>query len=121
MNKLTPFGYPVFVIWKLIKDKPVRHMVDNIWGLNQLIIPDVYPMPLQAEILASIHGCHYISMIDATSYFHQWQVHPESHHCLTVISHLGQHTFNCAIMGFQNTPAYTQCKMDQILADLPFT
>ena len=112
MNKLTPFGYPVFVIWKLIKDKPVRHMVDNIWGLNQLIIPDVYPMPLQAEILASIHGCHYISMIDATSYFHQWQVHPESHHCLTVISHLGQHTFNCAIMGFQNTPAYTQCEMD---------
>ena len=75
-------------------------MVVDIRGLNQLIIPDVYPMPLQAEILASICGCHYISMIDATLYFHQWQVHPESCHCLMVVSHLGQHTFNFAIMGF---------------------
>ena len=29
-------------------------------------------------ILASIWGCHYMSAIDATAYFNQWHVHPES-------------------------------------------
>ena len=77
-------------------------------------------MPSQAEIMASIRGCRYISAIDATAYFNQWRVHPESRHCLTVVSHLGQHTFNCTITGFRNTPAYTQREMDRILADLPF-
>jgi hypothetical protein len=119
-KKLTPFSYPVFVIWKLVNGELKGRMVVDIRGLNLLVIPDVYPMPSQADILASIRGCQYISAIDATVYFHQWRVHPESCHCLTVVSHLGQHTFNCAIIGFRNTPAYTQREMDRILADLPF-
>ena len=119
-TKLTSFSYPVFVIWKPVYGVPKGHMVVDIRGLNQLVIPDVYPMPSQAEILASIRGCRYISAIDATAYFNQWRVHPESRHCLIVVSHLGQHTFNCTITGFRNTPAYTQREMDRILADLPF-
>jgi hypothetical protein len=54
------------------------------------------------------------------SFFYQWQVHPESRQCLTVVSHLGQHTFNCTMMGFRNSPAYVQRKMDKILADMGF-
>ena len=119
-TKLTSFGYPVFIVWKPVYGVLKGRMVVDIRGLNQLVTPDVYPMPSQAEILASIRGCRYISAIDATAYFNQWRVHPESRHCLTVVSHLGQHTFNCTITGFRNTPAYMQREMDRILVDLPF-
>jgi hypothetical protein len=33
-------------------------------------------------------------------------------------THLGQHTFNCTLMGFRNTPAYTQREIDAIMVDL---
>ena len=71
MTKLISFSYPVFIVWKLVYRVLKGHIIVNIKGLNQLIIPDVYPILSQAEILASIRGYCYISAIDATTYFNQ--------------------------------------------------
>lgn len=112
----TPFSYPVFVVWRdLPNGERKGRMVVDIRGLNQLVVPDVYPMPSQADILHIIQGCRFITVMDATSFIYQWRTHAESRRYLTISTYLRQHTFLCTLMGFCNTPAYTQREMDYIL------
>lgn len=115
-TQATPFSYPVFVVWKTLLDgsKKGRAVVD-IRGLNDLIVPDVYPVPLQSEVIARLLGCTHIAVMDAMSFFYQWRTHPDSRHMLTVVSHRGQETFNVPVMGCMNSVAYVQRQIDRIL------
>ena len=112
----TPFSYPVFVVYKTTTDgqRKGRAVVD-IRGLNHQTLPDAYPIPLQTDIISAVRGCSYITVLDATSFFYQWRVHPDDQHKLTVVSHRGQETFKVPIMGFRNSPAYVQRQIDRIL------
>ena len=114
----TPFSYPVFCVWKpdvdgdgLQKGRPVI----DIRGLNAITQPDAYPLPLQSEIIVAVRDCIYISVIDCSAFFYQWRVHPSDRHKLTVVSHRGQESFNVAVMGFKNSPAYVQRQIDRLL------
>ncbi len=78
-------------------------------------MPDAYPVPSQTDILATIQGAQFISTVDCSSFFYQWRVKPEHRHRLTVSSHRGQETFNVAVMGYRNSPAYVQRMIDRIL------
>ena len=115
----TPHGYPVFVVWRTVQgpDGPERkgRVVVDIRGLNKIAITDSYPMPLQSDITSAVAGCVYISVFDAAGFFHQWLVRLADRHKLTVVSHRGQEQFNVAVMGFKNSPAYVQRKIDTIL------
>jgi hypothetical protein len=46
-------------------------VVIDIRGLNELVVPDVYPMPTQDDLLELVQGYQYISVVDTTSFFHQ--------------------------------------------------
>ena len=95
----TPFSYPVFVVWKTLANEQRKgRVVVDIRGLNQLVVPDAYPLPLQADIISAVKGSSYISVIDCASFFYQWRVHPEDRPKLTVVTHRGQETFNVAVM-----------------------
>ena len=117
----TPFGFPVFVVWKTIlvgpEKTPVRkgRVVVDIRGLNQISVPDSYPLPLQTDIISAVMGSNYISTVDCSSFFYQWRVAPEDIHKLTVVSHRGQESFKVAVMGYRNSPPYVQRQMDRIL------
>ncbi len=89
-------------------------MVD-IRGLNAVIIPDAYPLPLQADITAAAKDASYISVVDCASFSYQWRVHPDDRHKLTVVTHRDQESFNVAIIGFENFPAYVQRQTDRLL------
>lgn len=112
----TPTGYPVFVIWKTVeKDGQQTRkgpVVVDIRPLNRETEPDVYPIPLQEEILAMVAGKPFVSVCDAISFFHQWIVFPPHRTRLAVVSHQGQEVFNVAVMGFRNAAAYMQRIMD---------
>lgn len=112
----TPWSYPCFVVWKTGPDgiKKGRVVVD-VRRLNSMTIPDVYPLPLQSDIIAAVRDCPYISVIDCAGFFYQWRVHPSDRHKLTVISHRGQESFNVAVMGYRNSPAYVQRQIDRLL------
>lgn len=112
----TPHGYPVFVIWRNNSSGGKKgRMVVDIRGLNQITVPDSYPMPLQSDIIQAVSGCSYISVIDAQGYFYQYWVRASDRHKFTIVSHRGQETFNVAIMGFKNSPSYVQRQTDGIL------
>ena len=86
----TPFSYPVFMVWKTLPDGSRKgRAVVNIRGLNNLILPDAYPLPLQLDIIASMHGCTHISVLNASSFFYQWRLHPDYWHMVTVVTHRG--------------------------------
>ena len=71
MSKDTPFSFPVFVIWKLdVEGKRKGRAVVNIQNLNEMVLPDSYPLPLQSEIIANIQGCTNLAILDVTSFFY---------------------------------------------------
>lgn len=112
----TPFSYPCFVVWKTLPsgERKGRVVVD-IRGLNNLTIPDAYPLPLQSDIIFAVRDCSFITVIDCVSFYYQWRVHPNDRHKLTVVSHRGQECFNVAVMGYKNSPSYVQRQIDRIL------
>lgn len=123
VDKPTPFGFPVFVVWRTVPTgsgadrRMVRkgRVVVDIRGLNKVTTTDAYPLPLQQDIIGALADCPFISTVDAASFFHQWPVKEDDRHKLTVISYRGQERYNVAIMGFKNSPSYVQRQMDRIL------
>lgn len=112
----TPFSYPVFCVWKTTENGQRKgRVVVDIRGLNAITQPDAYPLPLQSDMIQLVRRCSYITVIDCSSFFYQWRVHPQDRHKLTVVSHRGQESFNVAVMGYKNSPAYVQRQIDRLL------
>lgn len=80
-----------------------------------IAVPDNYPLPLQSDIINSLRGKQYITAVDATSFFYQFGVYPPHRDRFTLISPRGLERSTVALMGFRNSPAYTQRFMDQLL------
>jgi len=114
---LTPFGFLVFVAWRNIDGKRKGRVVVDIRGLNKVTVPDSYPMPLQSDIAAAVAGCKYISVNDATSFFHQMRVKFNDRSKLCVVSYRGREQYNVALMGYANSLAYAQRQSDTILQE----
>ena len=112
----TPFSFPVFVIYKTDHQgrRKDRAVVD-IRKLNELVLPNSYPFPLQSEIIVNVQGCTKLSVLDIALFFYQWRLHPDHRFMFTVITHRGQETFQVPIMGYINLVAYVQRKIDNIL------
>ena len=70
----------------------ISELVD-IRALDNIVIKDSYPTPLESEVIAHLPGCTHISALDAMSFLYQWRVHPDYHKLTTVVSHRGQVTF----------------------------
>ena len=115
----TPFSFPVFVVWKSDSDgKKKGCAVVDIRKLNDLVLPDFYPLPLQSEIIANVQGCTNLAILDAASFFYQWRLHPDHRFMFTVVTHRGQKTFQVSIMGYINSVAYVQQEIDNILREV---
>jgi hypothetical protein len=114
-REATPFAHPVFVVWRTVHGKAKGRVVIDLRALNRVAVPDNYPLPLQSEIIASIRGKQYTTAIDATSFFYQFGVYPKHRDRFTLISPRGLERPKVALMGFRNSPAYTQRYMDRLL------
>jgi len=112
---LTPFAFPVFVVWRNVEGQRKGRVVVDIRGLNKVTMTDAYPMPLQTDITLAVVGYRYISTVDATGFFHQFQVRTSDRPKLSVVTHRGREHYNVALMGFKNAPAYAQRQINQIL------
>ena len=92
-------------------------MID-IRDLNDLIVPDVYFVSLQTDIITRLLECTHLSILDAMSFFYQWLIHLNHRYMLTVVSHRGQKIFNVSIMRYMNSIAYVQRQIDKILRSI---
>jgi hypothetical protein len=95
-------------------------VVVDIRGLNKIAVPDSYPRPRQGDIISATRGSKYITVVDVSSFFCQWPVHPDDHHKFAVNSHRSQEFFTVAVMGFRNSPPYSQRQIERIIGDRRF-
>lgn len=67
-----PFSFPMFVVYKTnIKGEKKRHPIVNIHKLNDLVVLDIYSLPLQSDIIASVQGYTNLAILDIISFFYQ--------------------------------------------------
>ena len=71
-EELTPFAFPVFVVYKIvfvesnkISERKGRVVVD-IRGLNKITILDNHSLPLQNDIITSVQGYIFISVVNCS-------------------------------------------------------
>ena len=70
-TQATPFSYPIFIVWKtLLNSSRKGRAVVDIRGLNNLIVPNVYLVPLQLEVIVRLIGYTHIAIIDVILFFY---------------------------------------------------
>ncbi|RWA03570.1 hypothetical protein EKO27_g11536 [Xylaria grammica] len=117
VSEPTPFAHPLFVVWRTVHGVEKGRVVNDLRNLNRIAVPDNYPLPLQANVINALKGKKFITIVDATGFFHQFSVHPDYRDRFTIISPRGLERSKVALMGFRNTPAYAQRFMDKLLRD----
>jgi Reverse transcriptase (RNA-dependent DNA polymerase) len=108
----SPAGWPVFVVKKGAKWRPVV----DLRGLNKFIAPDAYPLPRQDDITSAIMGKYWLSIFDILSAYYQRRVHPSDGWKLATSTHRGHEAWTVAPMGLSISVAHQQRYMDKLLA-----
>lgn len=100
--KGSPAAWPVFVVKRGSKWRPIV----DFCGLNQLIVPDAYPLLRQEDIVEEFLGMHWISLFNILSGYYQRRVHPDDRWKLAVATHRVHEMFTVAPMGLSNSVAH---------------
>lgn len=107
ITDLTPFSFPVFVVYKIDYQRGRKgQAVVDVYKLNELVLPDSYPLSLQSEIIVNVQDCINLAILDTASFFYQWCLHLDHRFMFTVIIDRGQETFQVPIMGYINLMVY---------------
>ena len=100
------------------KNQSLRLCVD-FRELNEQTIKDAYALPQIDELLVSLGGNRYYSVLDMKSGYHQVEL-DESHKPFTAFTMgpLGFYEYNRLAFGLSNSPATYQRLMEECLQDL---
>ena len=112
----SPFASNVVLVRK--KDNSMRMCVDYR-TLNKKTIKDSYALPRIEEILDTLSGSKYFSVLDMKSGYHQVEIE-EQHKERTAftVGPLGLWEFNRLAFGLTNSPSTYQRLMEECLGDL---
>ena len=100
------------------KNGKVRICVD-LKPLNHNILREVHPLSKVDETLARLSGAKIFSKLDVNSGFWQIPLSPSSRLLTTFITPMGRYCFNKLPFGISSAPEHFQCRMSEILTDLP--
>lgn len=112
----SPFASNVVLVRK--KDGKLRMCIDYRF-LNKRTIRDSYALPRIEEVLDTLSGAKYFSVVDMRSGYHQVEI-KDSHKERTAftVGSLGFFEFNRLPFGLSNSPATYQRIMEEMLGDL---
>jgi hypothetical protein len=108
----SPWAAPVFIVYR--NGKP--RMVIDLRKLNEMVIPDEFPLPRQDDILQALSGSQWLTTLDALSGFTQLTMSDASAEKLAFRTHRGLWQFRRMPFGYRNGPSVFQRVMHNVLA-----
>ncbi|THH19755.1 hypothetical protein EUX98_g8715 [Antrodiella citrinella] len=108
----SPWGAPGFIVYR--NGKP--RMVIDYRKLNEMTIPDEFPLPKQEDIMNALSGAQWLSTMDALSGFTQVLIQEDDRPKTAFRTHRGLHQFRRMPFGLRNGPSIFQRIMQNVLA-----
>lgn len=113
----SEWASPLVLVWK--PSGELRICTDFRW-LNQRTEKDAYPLPHQADALASLGGNCYFSTMDLTSGFYNIPIHEDDRKYTACTTPVGLYEYNRMAQGLCNSPATFSRMMTSIFGDQNF-
>ncbi|KAJ3007678.1 hypothetical protein NUW54_g3453 [Trametes sanguinea] len=113
---MSPWGAPGFIVYR--NGKP--RMVIDYRKLNELTIPDEFPLPKQEDIMHALSGAQWLSTMDALAGFTQIIIEEKDRPKTAFRTHRGLWQFRRMPFGLRNGPSIFQRVMQNILAPYLF-
>ncbi|UYV83323.1 hypothetical protein LAZ67_23000513 [Cordylochernes scorpioides] len=108
----SPYSSPVTLVTK--KDKTKRFCVDYR-RLNEIIVPDVHPLPLIENILDKLANAKIYSRADFSSAYWSIEISPPDRNLLSFVTLEGQYNFKRLPYGIKIGPQVYERAVSQIL------
>ncbi|UYV71730.1 hypothetical protein LAZ67_9000142, partial [Cordylochernes scorpioides] len=109
---VSPYASPITLVTK--RDKTKRFCVDYR-KLNEIIAPDVHPLPLIETILDKLSKAKYYSSVDIASAYWQVEIEPNSRNLLAFVTLDSQYEFCRLPYGFKNSPQIYHRAINQVM------
>lgn len=110
----SEWASPLVLVWK--PSGELRICTDFRW-LNQRTVKDAYPLPHQADALASLGGNCFFSTMDLTSGFYNIPIHEDDRKYTACSTPAGLYEYNRMAQGLCNSPATFARMMTSIFGD----
>jgi len=110
-----PWASPAFTV---PKPDGTPRFITAYQQLNNITVPDKYPIPRMDDMLSFLGDFKYISLFDLSKGFYQIEIEEEDEQKTAFVCHRGHYQFNRVPMGLSNSPATFQRTVDAVLSDL---
>ena len=107
------------IVLVLKSDGSLRLCSDYNQTVNQVAIPDKYPLPKVDDLLASLAGGQSFTKLDLAHAYQQLVLDEESSKLVTVIMHQGLFRYKRLPFGISAAPAIILCTMESLLQGIP--